>query len=215
LTEVMYRITQIEPQKKDENRVNVYLDGAFAFGLKKEILLEHHLHEGDTISDRLIDEVLLSEEKSRAKEKALRLLSHRARSVQELRKRLIEKEYSERTVDRVVEDFLRVGLLNDQTFASDFARSRMAQRPVGKRLLKQEIVLKGISEEIAEKSVEEAYGKQTEEEVAESLIRKRVKRYGGEDPQKVRKKHSEFLFRRGFNWDVISAVLSEVEIESI
>jgi len=215
LTEVMYHITQIEPQKKHENRVNVYLDGAFAFGLKDEVLLKHHLHEGDKISDRLIDEVLLSEEKSRAKEKALRLLSYRARSVEELRKKLSEKEFSERTINRVIEDFCRVGLLNDKMFASDYAHSRMMQRPVGKRLLKQELVTKGISEGIAEKSVEEVYKKQTEEEIAGSLIQKRVKRYGGEDPKKIRKKLSEFLFRRGFNWDVISAVLSEVEIENI
>ncbi len=215
MTEVMYHITQIEPQKKHENRVNVYLDGAFAFGLKDEVLLKHHLHEGDKISDRLIDEVLLSEEKSRAKEKALRLLSYRARSVEELRKKLSEKEFSERTINRVIEDFCRVGLLNDKMFASDYAHSRMMQRPVGKRLLKQELVTKGISEGIAEKSVEEVYKKQTEEEIAGSLIQKRVKRYGGEDPKKIRKKLSEFLFRRGFNWDVISAVLSEVEIENI
>jgi regulatory protein len=215
LTEAMYRITQIEPQKKDENRVNVYLDGAFAFGLKREILLTHHLHEGDKISNRLIDEVLLSEEKSRAKEKALSLLSYHARSIEELKKKLLEKDFSERAVNHVIEDFCRVGLLNDKMFASDYSHSRMMQRPIGKRLLKQELVMKGISEEIAEKSVEEEYEKQTEEEVAESLIRKRLKRYGGEDPQKVRKKLSEFLFRRGFNWDVISSVLSEVEIENV
>ncbi len=215
MTEVTYHITQIEPQKKHANRVNVYLDGAFAFGLKNEILLRHHLHEGDTISDQLIDEVLLSEEKARAKEKALSLLSYRARSIEELKKKLIEKAFSERTVNRVIEDFCRVGLLNDRTFASDYAHSRMIQRPVGKRLLKQELLTKGISEEIAEKSVEEVYEKQTEEEVAESLIQKRMKRYSGENPQKVRKKLSEFLFRRGFNWDVISAVLSRVEIHSV
>jgi regulatory protein len=210
LTESNYHITEIEPQKKNENRVNVYLNGSFAFGLKKEVLLQHHLHKGDQISDHLIDEVLLSEEKSRAKEKALRLLSYRARSVVELRKKLLEKEYSERTVHYVIEDFLRVGLLDDRAFALTYARSRMVQKPMGKRLLKQELLMKGISEEITEKSIKEAYDKQTEEEIAESLIKKRIKRYKGEETQKMKKKLSDFLFRRGFNWDVISAVLSKV-----
>ena len=213
MTETTYHITEIEPQKKYEDRVNIYLNGAFAFGLKKEVLLQHHLHKGDQISDRLIDEVLLSEEKSRAKEKALRLLSYRARSVQELRKKLLEKEYSERTVHHVIEDFLRVGLLDDQVFALTYARSRMVQRPIGKRLLKQELLRKGISEDIVDKSVEEAYGKQTEEQIAESLIKKRIKRYTGEAPQKMKKKLSDFLSRRGFSWDVISVVLSKISVK--
>lgn len=207
-----YHITEIEPQKKNENRVNVYLDGAFAFGLKKEVLLQHHLHKGDQISDQLIDEVLLSEEKSRAKEQGLRLLSYRARSVQELKKKLREKDYSERTVSRVIEDFLRVGLLDDQAFADTYARSRVVLRPVGKRLMRQELLLKGISEDIAEKSVDEIYKKHSEEEIAESLINKRLERYRGEEPQTIRKKLSNFLSQRGFNWDVISAVLSKINI---
>jgi regulatory protein len=215
LTGTTYHITEIETQKRNEDRVNIYLDGTFAFGLKKEVLLQHHLHKGDQISDHLIDEVLLSEEKSRAKEKALRLLSYRARSIEELRKKLLENNYSERTVHRVIEDLLHVGLLDDQAFAETYARSRMVQRPVGRRLLRQELLMKGIPEEIAEKSVEEVYNKQTEEEVAELLIKKRMKRYSGEEPQKIRKKLSNFLFQRGFNWDVISAVLSTVHIKNM
>ena len=68
--EVTYRITQIEPQKHSRDRVNVYLDGAFAFGLEKEVLLVHSLHEGEEITDQLIDQVLLLEERTRAKKKA-------------------------------------------------------------------------------------------------------------------------------------------------
>lgn len=209
MKEVTYRITQIEPQKKNEGRVNVYLDGAFAFGLDEEVVLRHHLHEDDEITEHMIDDILLAEERTRAKEKALRLLSYRSRSVEELKKRLRERNFSERTVDRVIQDFLRVGLLDDKKFASSYVHSRMTQRPIGKRLLKRELLDKGIAHELAEEAVEEVYGVRSELEVATDLIQSRIRHYKGEEKKKAQKKLSDFLLRRGFNWDVITTVLQE------
>jgi len=36
MEDIRFRITALEPQKHSENRVNVFLDGAFAFGLDRE-----------------------------------------------------------------------------------------------------------------------------------------------------------------------------------
>ncbi len=211
MAEVTYWITQIEPQKRREDRVNIYLNGIFAFGLNKEVVLKHHLHEGDELKESVIDDILLVEERTRAKQKALALLSYRARSVEELRKRLGEKEFSGRTVGRVIEDFLRVGLLDDREFASAFVHSRMMQKPMGKRLLRQELFSKGIDEETVERVIDEVYGDRSELDVARELIRKRIRRYSGgeKEAKKIRKKLSDFLLRRGFDWEVITAVLQE------
>jgi regulatory protein len=208
--EVTYRITQIEQQKRNEGRVNIYLDGAFAFGLEQEVILQHHLHEGDKLSENIINEVLLSEERTRAKEKALTFLSYRARSVEELKKKLEEREFSERTIRRVIDDFLRAGLLDDRKFSSSYIYSRMIRKPMAKRLLKQELISKGIREDITEEAIEDGYGNRSEVEVARDLVLKRIRRYKQEDEKKIKKKLSEFLFRRGFDWEVIEIVLNEV-----
>lgn len=211
MEKVTHRITQIESQKRREDRVNIYLDGTFAFGLDKEVALKYQLHEGDELTESMIDDVLLAEERTRAKQKALALLSYRARSVNELRKKLKEKDFSERTINRVIEDFLRVGLLDDTKFASDFVHSKMAQKPMGKRLLRQELFSKGVDEETTEKAIAEVYGDRSEIEVARELTRKRVKRYGGseEEAKKKKRRLSDFLLRRGFDWEVITTMLQE------
>jgi len=211
MAEITYRITQIEPQKRREDRVNIYLNGIFAFGLNKEVVLKHHLHEGDELKESVIDDILLVEERTRAKQKALALLSYRARSAEELRKKLKEKDFSERTINRVIEDFLRVGLLDDTKFASAFVHSRMTQKPMGKRLLRQELFSKGIDEETVEKVIDEVYGDRSELDVARELTRKRVKRYGGSEEERKKKKRklSDFLLRRGFDWEVITIMLQE------
>lgn len=208
-----FRITRLETQKHDNERVSVYLDDAYAFGIKKEVILRHNLHEGDEISEEKIYEILLVEERTKAKEKALSLLGYRARSTNELKKKLSEKGFSERTIDRVITDFKRVGLLDDTQFAAMYVRSRMLQRPMGKRLLKQELRQKGITEDIIDPVLADEYGEESEVEVARKLILKKRKKPLGDDisAQKEKKKLYNFLVRRGFDWEVISCALQEDE----
>ena len=208
-----FRITRIEPQKKRKGRLNVYIDGAFAFGVDQRVALEHAIHEGDGISKEKMDAILLDEEKARAKDKALALLSYRSRSVAELRKKLLEKGFSERTVGSVVDDLLRVGLLDDVRFASAYVHSRMLQKPMGKRLLMRELFQKGIDEETAEKSIDEGYEGRSEADIARELAEKRIARSGGEG-RKARKRLADFLLRRGFGWDVIQPVLQDTRWKS-
>ena len=206
----IYQITLIESQKHDENRVNVYLDGSFAFGLEKDVLIRHHLHEGDTINDQVIDGVLLSEERTQAKEKALSLLSYRARSTKELKNRLKEKGFTERTIQRVIKDFLRVGLLDDRNFASSYVQTRMLQKPMAKRLLRVELGRKGINETLTESAINESYGCESEFEVARSLVKKKWSRKTETDERKKKKKIADFLLRRGFDWEVITSIFQDL-----
>jgi regulatory protein len=211
MEETVYRVTALERQKHRPDRVSVYLDGAFAFGLDDEVMLRNPIHEGDELSESFIDEVLLSDEYVRAKAKALRLLSHRALTTEELKVKLRDRDFSDRTSERVVCDLLRVGLLNDETFGVSYVRSRLIQRPSSKFLLLQELKRKGIVEEDARRFVDEAYGPQNEEEVAEALFRKKLTSLKGEDPKKARKKAVEFLFRRGFDWELIRGAMGRAD----
>jgi regulatory protein len=207
MEEAVFRITAIERQKRNPDRVSVYLNGAFAFGLDEEVLFKNPIHEGDELSESFIDEVLLYDERVRAKAKALRFLSHRALTAEELKRKLLDRDFSERTIKNITDDLERVGLLNDEAVSTAYVHSRMLQRPSAKRLLRQELQHKGIGVEEAEKFVDSSYGPQSEEEIAETLFRKKMKLLKNEDPKKVRKKAIEFLFRRGFDWEVIRSAM--------
>ena len=210
MEEGTYQITKIESQKRHKGRVNIYLDEAFAFGLEETVLLKHHLHVGDQITQKSIDELLLSEEKSRVKNKAILYLSYRSRSVAELTKKLQENGFKDSIVRKVVHDLFRVGLLDDKVFASSYVQTRMVQKPMAKALLKKELLLKGIEENLAIEAVEEFYGERSEMDVARELIQKKKFQHKKEDHKKMRKKMSDFLLRRGFGWDVIASVFGEL-----
>jgi regulatory protein len=214
MDDTVFRVTAIERQTRNPSRVSVYLDGAFAFGLDDEVLFRHPIHEGDELRESFVDEVLLSDERVRAKAKALRLLGHRALTAGELRDRLEAKDFSDRTIRRVIEDLSAVGLLNDAAFAESFVHDRMMLKPCSKRMLVIELVRKGLAEEDAGRVVDASYGPKSEAEVAGELALKKARSLAGEDPRRARQKVSDFLFRRGFEWDIASEAVVRAVAET-
>ena len=84
-------ITDLSPQKKNKERINVYLDGQFAFGLT--LMSAVDLRIGQVLTPDEIDSLKSRDEIDRAKTSAYRYLSYRPRSVAEVKKQLSKKGY--------------------------------------------------------------------------------------------------------------------------
>jgi len=201
------KITSIEVQAKRKDRYSVFIDDEFAFGIHQDVLLQSGIAKGDEISDEKITEILALEQRKAAKEKALRLLAVRARSRKELTDRLLRAKYSQETVDWVLQELERLGLVDDTQFAVMFARSRMITKPEGSFLLRQELKQKGLTDDIIEKAVAEAYKEKSESQVAWELAQKRKKSLQSVEEIKAKKRLSDFLLRRGFHWDVVNDII--------
>ncbi len=209
MKEIIHQITDIKPQKST-SRVNVFLDGSFAFGLDKEVAFEYQLSEGEKLTKAQIEKILYDENKKRAKTKVLNYLNYRARSIKEIREKLREKEIPADIIDEVIEDFTRVGLLDDENFAASFVRSRMVKKQVSKRYLLMELKDKGIPEEKAQLIIDDNYGEQSEYQVAHQLLRKKLGKKNLSD-SKIKKRVTDFLHRRGFDWELIWEVVKQEE----
>lgn len=204
-------ITDIESQKHSPSRKNIYLDGEFAFGLHEEIVYQHHLFTGDVIDECLVRELLLQDEVFRAKTKARTLLTYRMRSIRELREKLSQKKFSDAAIDQVIRDFVNVGLLNDFQFALAYVQTRLIQKPISRRLMSKELLQKGISDKETHAAIEERYSG-SDFSIALNLAEKRIGRYKREESIQIKRKLSDFLTRRGFGWDVITEVLTELNL---
>ena len=145
----------------------------------------------------------------KAKSDALRLLSFSARSVEELRKRLVMKKYSTDIIDDVVDSFKRQGLLNDEKFAELFAHSRVYSRPSGKKKLAFELQKKGISKEVAAGALARL-GDYDEKKAAKELVFTRFQKMTGISNEKKKTRIYGFLSRRGFSNDAIFSALKEL-----
>jgi len=204
-------ITDIKLQEKRKDRFSVFLDDEFAFGLHQDVLLKSGIAKGDTLTQEKIDAILKMELTRAAKEKAMRLLAHRARSKKELGDRLRRAGFADELIEATIADMKRLGLVNDAEFALMFARNRMITKPVGEFLLRRELQQKGIGEADIVKAVAEAYKDKSEYLFAKELAAKNKKKQIKLDEAKARKRVSDFLMRRGFHWDLVNDVLEHWE----
>ena len=195
-------ITSLEPQKRSKDRINVYLDDVFAFGLA--VLIAARLHVGMWLSDVEIEALRTADEAERAHERALNFLSYRPRSEAELRHYLLEHDFSEMTVDDVLYRLSRVDLVDDDAFARYWVENRAQFRPKGKRILVQELRQKGI----ASCAIESALADYDERAAAEQVAVEQARRLSNLPPDLFRRRLWERMARRGFSSDIIREILA-------
>ncbi|HEX7241809.1 MAG TPA: regulatory protein RecX [Longimicrobiaceae bacterium] len=205
------KITAIETQKNDPERVNVHVDGAFRLALGAEIAWSAHLHVGDEVTEALLEELERRDRAWKAREAALVLLSFRPRTAAELRRRLREKEFPEEVVEECLAGLDGLGLVDDAAFAAMFVRDRVRLKPRGVRRLAQELREKGVDADTAQAAITGVFedAEVSETELArEAAAKWRAK--PGEDRQKARARFYAFMARRGFGGDAIREVMDEV-----
>ncbi len=201
-------ITSIEAQKKRRNRLSIFLDGEFAFGLHVAIVARFNLKTGDVLANERISDILHSEDFRKVKENAFRYLGRRAHSEQELRIKLKQKDYNESSVSEVINELKQSGFINDLDFARAFTRSRLLSKPMGAKGLRSALWRKGIEEKIIDKVVCEAFSEKSEEAFARALVARKQESFRNLDTLVKKKRLQDLLLRRGFTWDVITEVMS-------
>ncbi len=194
-------ITDLKVQKRNKERVNVYLDGEFAFGLPLSEAVR--LRRGQQLSDEEIAQLKAVDAYARARDAALRYLATRPRSTAEVRQHLTRKGFDENTVQRVLERLQEWGYLDDEAFARAWVQDRERFRPRGLMALRQELRRKGVNEEIIERVLAEV----DPEASARAALAPRLQRWRHLDWRTFRKKAGEFLARRGFSYDIIDDVV--------
>ena len=205
------KITALKPQQKDPDRINLHVDGEFRMGLSAEVVLAAGLRVGDVLTEARLAELERKDAAWKARESALSLLSFRARSRAELRRRLKEKGFEEEVAEEVVENLGNLGLVDDASFAEVFVRDRVRLRPQGKRRLVNELRSKGVDAETAHAAIGEVM--EAEEASETELARRATARWKprpGEDRNSARRRLHGFLARRGFGGDAIREVMGEV-----
>lgn len=202
------QVTAVEAQRHDPDRVSVFVDGAFSFGLPAQAAQDEGVRVGEEIDDDRLAHLLALDERARALAAALAFLAYRPRSEREVRDRLRQKGYPPAAIDAAVEKLQGWRYLDDADFARRWVENRETHQPRGRRLLEQELRRKGIDREVARETVD---GAEIDERAAAlELARDRLRRLAGEDPATVRKRLADFLARRGFGWDVVRPTLDAV-----
>lgn len=133
-------------------------------------------------------------------DKALELLSFRARSESELERRLRRAGHPPSTVSPVLERCRKLGYLNDRDFALAHVRDRLRLKPKGRRALRSELYRKGVDRELAEEAIDAGFAEFgiDEADVARRVALKRARALGRLEVEVARRRLTGYLARRGF-----------------
>jgi regulatory protein len=189
-------ITAIKIQKRNKERVNVYVNDQYAFAVTA--LVGATLKKGQYLSEADIERFTSQDERHKAYDQALRYLSFRARSRREMERHLGEKGYSPQVVTATVERLLDESYLDDEAFARFWLENRERFRPRSKRALRYELRQKGIAAELIDSLLTDL----DEDELAWAAVEGKVIQWQNLDEEEFKKKVLGFLNRRGFNYEV-------------
>jgi regulatory protein len=200
-----HRITSLKVQKKNPNRVSVYLDGDFAFGVSR--IVAAWLHIGQELSDEKITDLQRQETQEAALQKAMLLLSYRPRSEAEISQKLRDDGY-EAEVIKIAMDRLRSnGLLQDESFAKTWVENRGAFRPRSQKMLAYELRRKGVAEDTIQQALTESSDYNDLAYKAAALYARKL---ASSEWEEFHRRLMSFLARRGFSYGTAAPVVRQV-----
>jgi regulatory protein len=205
----MPSITRIIPQKRNENRRNIYLDGHFAFGCNVATCARFRLQVGMEISADDLRAIEFGEVKQECFDKAVALLTLRLHSRAELFKKLGRHEWGDGVVDAVIDDLTHMGYVDDARFASQKAESAAKHKLQGRRRAFLELIRSGVNGDVATKAVAEVYGKNDSAAIAKKLCEKNAARLRKLEPHVARRRLAGMLQRRGFDYETVKIAIED------
>lgn len=197
-------ITALQAQKNNPQRVNIFINDEFAFGLAR--IVAAWLQVGQELSEAQIAMLLAKDQEEKALQRALNLLSYRARSEAEIRSNLRKHKIPEEAIATTINRLRANGLLNDQEFAQTWIENRAAFRPRSKLALRMELKNKDIPEHL----IEAALSSVNEAEEAQKAAQKKARQLRTAEEQEFKHKLLGYLSRRGFDYQTSLPIVQQL-----
>ena len=140
---------------------------------------------------------------------AFLLLKFRLRSENELKLRLKQKGFSAELSQDTVNFLKDKEFIDDRVFARGWVAARL-KRPFGLRKIQQELVQKGLDQEIIQDSLSQVKEDYNESQIVSRLAQQRYSKLKGIEPIKAKARVYAYLIRRGFAPDVVGEVIRTV-----
>jgi regulatory protein len=203
------RITALEPQMNNPDRINLFVDGRFLMGVNAVVVLQMGLRLEQELSPEQLEQLQSEEIEQRAVDRALNYISYRPRSREEVRRYLRRKETPPEIIETALARLDRLDFVNDRTFAGFWIESREHFSPRGARALKNELRMKGVERDVVDELVND---EQDEERALRAGRKKAITLVNASniDYATFRNRLGSFLQRRGFSYQVVTKTVREL-----
>lgn len=207
------KITGITSQTKNDNRVNVMVDGAYRFSLDIFQLSDLGIRIGKEYTEEELVELESESQFGKLYARTLEYCLMRPHSAKEIRDYLYRKTRDTRTktggikkgvpieiTGRVFARLTEKGYIDDEKFARYWVENRSTTKGASRRKIIAELRAKGVESSLVERLWEDS--ERSDENELQKIIAKKHHRYP--DDQKF----MQYLARQGFSYDDIKNALS-------
>lgn len=203
------KITKIEVQKRNKDRVNVYVDNDFLFSCDIEIVYKNNLKVGNIVDAESIKEIASEDNYIKAKNYILKVIEKNYKTDKEIYDKLKIKGYEDNIIQRVQHFLHTYQFTDDSKYANMYIKEKM--RKNGKRKIYYSLIQKGVSEEI----IEDGLANISDEDEVDSALELAKRKYKSltrleSDSRKVYNKLCSYLLRRGYKYENIKKVVSQI-----
>ncbi|SHI32715.1 regulatory protein [Clostridium cavendishii DSM 21758] len=205
----MKKITSVEVQKRNQGRVNVFINQEFSFACDAELVYRYDIRKGKSVVEEELKEIIEEEDFIKCKNSALRSLEKAYKTEKEIIDKLKDKGFEEKIIKRTLEFLKEYNLLDDNKYTDMFVKDKIKAQ--GRNKIKFSLMRKGVCEEVIKARIDNI-DVDDELEVATNLAQKKynvlIKRE--DDKFKISQKLYRFLASKGYTYECINKAVKNV-----
>jgi regulatory protein len=180
-------------------RVAVHVDGEFLCAVSDATVARWRLHKGRELDESDVARLVSDASSELVLSDAYRLLGHRARSVQEVRSRLLARGHAPEAVETVLQMLLADRLLDDVEFARAYVADKHRLAGWGAERIRRGLAAAGVSQAQIDEAIAAATADDAEDaELQRALDVLRRRTASGRPDDAARRRAYQALLRRGF-----------------
>lgn len=202
-------ITKIEIQKKNKNRVNIYVNNEFNLSCDAELIYIHNLSKGKKIDTAYLEELISQDNYIKCKNQAIKIIEKTYKTEKQVFDKLIQREYNEKTIKKTIDFLKKYNMIDDEKYTDMYIKDKITSQ--GKNKIKHELAKRGINKYTIDEKLNNI-DNVTEENSALILAKKKyvIIAKSESDSRKIYKKLGDYLIRSGYNLDVVRKILDTV-----
>lgn len=203
-------VTKIEIQKRNKEKVNIYVDDKYSFSLTLNGFVESGLKEKANISEEEINVLKIKDEPKLAVQQALNILSYSMKTESELVRKLTEKGFSEKAVNYAVEKLKGYKYLDDSVYVSMYITTRAIPNNWGDQKIISNLLQKGVDINLIKEKINELYSYDEKKNSIKKVAEKYYQKLKDDDEKKKKQKLYRYLASKGYSYDLISSTISSL-----